>query len=95
MHKLLLFVVLLLVLILLSTRSYYTEDSKTDMGSEYKNAVIQNKSTEEIKQLTEKIPLEKLKKMDNQDFKNHVQQTMYENNMPKPLYTVSGTSSSR
>ena len=97
--------VLVLVIVLFmgtQTSSNYASSSSgntvIDTGDEYKNSIIKNKTSPRVKLALKNLPpekLEKLKKARAHDFKNEIDNMMYENHMPKPLYSIKSSSSSK
>jgi hypothetical protein len=85
------------------TSSNYTSSSSStgtiviDTGDAYKNSIIKDKTSPVVKLALKNLPpekLEKLKKADTEEFKNTINEMMYQKHMPKPLYSITSSSSS-
>ena len=68
-----------------------SQDEVIDIGDERKNSIIKNKNSKKLKTAFKNLPpekLEKLKRIDEKEFKNSIDTMMYEINIPKPLYSI-------
>ena len=104
MHKSSFTWILILVLVVVlfmgtQTSSNYTSSSTgtvvIDTGDAYKNSIIKDKTSPQVKLALKNLPpekLEKLKQSDTEEFKNTIDEMMYKNHMPKPLYSITSSS---